>query len=376
MKIAVLGGGRVGSLIARDLDKQYDVTLFDYSAQRLTELAAKHHLKTQQANLAQKQTLTAAIAGFDLIVGALPGPMGFKSLRTIIDAGKNVVDISFFAEDAFELDKLAKEKGVTAIYDAGIAPGMSNLAMGYHNEHMKINNFECYVGGLPKVREWPYEYKAVFSPIDVIEEYIRPARFVRDGKEVVREALSDLVLHHYEKVGSVESWNSDGLRSLIKTMPNVPNMIEKTLRFPGTVEYLKVLRETGFFSYNPVEINGQMVRPIDMTAKLLFPKWQLKPGEADVTIMEIKIEGEQQGQPKNIQYMLFDEYDPETDAISMARTTGYTCAAVTNLVAKGMFTPKGICPPEFVGAVDGNFDFVLNYLKNRNVIFEVTETTN
>jgi lysine 6-dehydrogenase len=74
----------------------------------------------------------------------------------------------------------------------------------------------------------------------------------------------------FNEVGTLEAWNSDGLRSLIKTMSNIPNMIEKTLRYPGCIEYLRVLRESGFFSYNEVDVNGKMIRPIDLTAKLLF----------------------------------------------------------------------------------------------------------
>ena len=146
---------------------------------------------------------------------------------------------------------------------------------------MEIEDYECLVGGLPEKREWPYEYKAVFSPIDVIEEYIRPARYVQNSKTITKEALSDTELVHFDEIGTLESWNSDGLRSLIDTMPNIPNMIEKTLRYPGCVEYLKVLRASGFFSYEEIDLNGHKVRPIDLTAKLLFPKWKMDEDDRD-----------------------------------------------------------------------------------------------
>ena len=199
--------------------------------------------------------------------------------------------------------------------DCGVAPGMGNIILGYHNERMKIDDYECLVGGLPVQREWPYEYKAVFSPIDVIEEYTRPARYVVNGQEVIKEALSDTELIQFDGVGTLESWNSDGLRSLIKTM-DIPNMIEKTLRYPGCVEYLKVLRATGFFSEDPVEVNGTAIRPIDLTAKLLFPIWKLKPGEEDYTAMRIKMKGE----GKELTYTLLDRFDKTSDTISMARS--------------------------------------------------------
>src|SRR5690606_27700002 len=104
------------------------------------------------------------------VVGAVPGFMGFQTARTVIEAGKNMVDISFFPEDPFDLDQLAHEKKVTIVVDCGVAPGMGNIILGYHHAQMKVSRYECLVGGLPVTREWPWEYKAVFSPIDVIEE--------------------------------------------------------------------------------------------------------------------------------------------------------------------------------------------------------------
>jgi saccharopine dehydrogenase-like NADP-dependent oxidoreductase len=223
---------------------------------------------------------------------------------------------------------------------------------------------------LPFKREWPWEYKAVFSPIDVIEEYIRPARFIQNGEMVIREALSDPELIQFAKTGTLEAWNSDGLRTLMTTI-RIPDMIEKTLRYPGTIEYLRVLRESGFFSYEEVEVNGHPVRPIDLTSRLLFPKWKLKEGERDFTIMRIMIEGEKDGKEVQIGYDLFDEYDDSTHTLSMARTTGYTATAVADLMLKGQFKKPGICPPEYIGMEPGKLEAVLGYLKERGVIYRV-----
>lgn len=369
-KIIVLGAGLVGKAMAIDLAKNFDVTSFDVSEEALQFLKEKG-IKTQKGDITNLETLKKTVEPFDLVVGAVPGFLGLQTARTIIEAGKNMVDISFFPEDPFLLDDLAKKNNVTVITDCGVAPGMGNIILGYHNKRMKIDNYECLVGGLPVVREWPYEYKAVFSPIDVIEEYIRPARYVQNNAVVVKEALSDPELIHFAGVGTLESWNSDGLRSLIKTMPNIPNMIEKTLRYPGCIEYLRVLRETGFFSYEEVDVKGVKVRPIDVTAKLLFPKWKLKPGEEEFTVMRIRISGEENGKKKSYEYNLLDRTDKTTNTLSMARTTGYTCTAAVHLVLDGKFTRKGICPPEYVGEAEGDFNFVVNYLKERGVHYRV-----
>lgn len=372
-KIAVLGAGLVGKAIAIDLAKQYDVTSIDINAEALASLN-QYKIKTQRVDVSDHSKLAHLIEPFDLVIGAVPGFMGFNTVRTVIGSNKNMVDISFFPEDPFELDALAKQKGLTIITDCGVAPGMGNIILGYHHTKMKIDSYECLVGGLPVVREWPYEYKAVFSPIDVIEEYTRPARYVQNSALVVREALSDPELIHFDGVGTLESWNSDGLRSLIKTMPDIPNMIEKTLRYPGCIEYLRVLRESGFFSYEEIEVNGTRVRPIDVTARLLFPKWKLKPGEEEFTVMRIRIAGKEGGIQKKYEYNLLDYTDKQTQTLSMARTTGYTCTAAAQLVLEGNFTRKGISPPEFLGENENNFRDIVEHLKSRGVVYRITES--
>ncbi len=372
-KIVVLGAGLVGKAIARDLAKSFDVTAVDVNHSNLERLSNNSNVKTILTDLTEEGEVQSVVKESDLVIGALPGYMGFETVKQVILAGKNIIDISFFREDPFELDELAKKNNVTVVIDAGVAPGMGNFVLGYHNSRMdSITSYKCYGGGLPFKREWPFEYKAVFSPMDVLEEYIRPARYILNGELVVREALSEAEIGHFEPIGSLEAWNTDGLRTLIKTM-KIPNMIEKTLRYPGTVKYIKVLRETGFFSNDPLLVNGKQVRPMDVTAKLLFPVWELKKDEEDYTMLRVIIKGKEKGQEKKYTYNLFDRYDKNTQTTSMARTTGYACTAIANLFISGMINQKGICPPEFISVDEKNFKFVLNYLTERGVQYNVTE---
>ena len=371
-RIVVLGAGLVGKAIAVDLSKSYEVTTVDINHTSLEELKNYSNITTLLTDLSEEDEIQNIVKDFDLVIGCLPGYMGYRTVKQSILASKNIIDISFFREDPFELDELAKKHNVTAIIDAGVAPGMGNLILGYYNAKMEISSYKCYGGGLPFKREWPFEYKAVFSPIDVLEEYIRPARYMLNGELVVREALSEAEIDHFEPVGSLEAWNTDGLRTLIETM-KIPNMIEKTLRYPGTVKYIKVLRETGFFSNDPILVNGEQIRPLDVTSKLLFPVWELKKDEEDYTMLRVIIKGTKDGEEKKITYNLFDKYDKETKTTSMARTTGYTCNAIANLFLNGSLDQKGICPPEYIGVDKNNFDFILNYLTERGVEFKITE---
>ncbi|MFL2568200.1 MAG: saccharopine dehydrogenase family protein [Flavobacteriales bacterium] len=364
-KIIVLGAGLVGGVMAEDLSKNHEVTSVDISQKNLDKLKS-NNIKKICLDISKSKSLKNVIKDFDLVIGAVPGFMGYKMMQDVIEAKKNIIDISFYPEDPFGLDELAKKNNVVAVMDCGVAPGMGNVIFGHHDRSMKISDYECLVGGLPVKREWPYEYQAVFSPIDVIEEYIRPARYIQNKKLIIKEALSETELIEFEEIGTLESWNSDGLRSLIKTMPHVPNMIEKTLRYPGCVEYLKVLRASGFFSYEEIEVNGTKIKPIDVTSKLLFPKWEMKDGDKDFTIMRIIIKGEENGNQVKYQYNLLDRYEDNT--ISMARTTGFTCTAVANLVLDKKYKKTGISPPEYLGE---HFEFIRNYLSERNVIYKV-----
>ena len=372
--VIILGAGLIGKAIAIDLCKEYRVTSVDINTEVLNEIKESYPINTLVTDLTNPQAIKDVTASADLVIGAVPGFMGFDVLKTVINCRKDIVDISFFNEDPFALDELAKEHDVTAVVDCGVAPGMSNIILGYHNAGMTVERFECYVGGLPVVRTLPYEYKAPFSPIDVIAEYTRPARIMENGELVVRPALSEVELLEFEGIGTLEAFNTDGLRTLLKTMP-VPNMKEKTMRYPGHARFMNALRDTGFFDENSMEVNGTSVRPIDVTSKLLFPKWKLAKDEEEFTVMRVLIEGKENDKGKKYSYSLFDRFETNSGTSSMARTTGYTCTEVARLVLENQFTRKGICPPEYIGAAEGCFERIMKRFEKRNIDYRVEIST-
>lgn len=373
-KITVLGAGLVGKAIAIDLCSDFKVTSVDINPDNLNKLNNYSSIKKVEADLSRSEILKRIISDCDLVIGAVPGFMGYQTLKTAISCGVNIVDISFFNEDPFTLDIYAIQNRVVAVIDCGVAPGMSNLILGYHNSKMQIKSFECLVGGLPVVRTWPYEYKAPFSPIDVIAEYTRPARMVENGAIVVKPALSEAELIHFHKIGTLEAFNTDGLRTLLKTV-KIPDMKEKTLRYPGHINVMRVLRETGFFNDEPIDGNSMTVRPIDMTAKLLFPFWELNEFEAEFTVMRIAITGKERGVDKKYTYNLLDYYNPQTQTSSMARTTGYTCTAVARLILENKFSRIGINPPEYIGADEKCFQEVMAYQEARSIFYRIKRST-
>ena len=369
-KIAVLGTGMVGRAIAIDLASDFDVTSFDRSENSLHILKRKEpKIDVVIKDLSVYESYPAFLHPFDLVVCAVPGFMGFNTLQAVIRSKKNVVDISFSPEDALELDKLARGNNVTAIVDCGVAPGMSNLILGYYDTKMQVESFECMVGGLPKERVKPFEYKAPFSPIDVIEEYTRPARFIENSEVITKAPLTDAEMIHFDGIGMLESFNTDGLRSLLHTMQHIPNMKEKTLRYPGHIDLIKDMVSAGFFDREKINISGNQISPLEFSSAILFKQWQLGEEEEEFTVMKIKISGTESGKKKTITYDLYDEYDSQTKTSSMARTTGYTCTAAVHLVLNNMFSEKGIFPPELIGKHEACFSYIMKYLEERSVIW-------
>ncbi len=371
-QIVVLGSGLVGGPIALDLanNPQFKVMVADMNQDALRRVAKDERIQTFQADFSHTVTLVNLIAHADLVVSAVPGFMGYNTLKAIIETGKDVVDIAFSPENTLALQELAAQHDSTAIVDSGVAPGMSNLLIGQASIRLDhIKDITIYVGGLPRIRQLPFEYKAVFSPVDVIEEYTRPARLVRNGRLITREALSEVEYIDFPGLGTLEAFISDGLRSLIHTI-QADQMTEKTLRYPGHAAKMKFLRDMGLFAKDTIAVGEHTIAPLDLTAKLLFPFWKLKEGEEDLTLMRITVTGQRADALLKFQYDLFDSYDRKTGIHSMARTTGYTAVMAAYLILEQRFNEKGVFPLEIIGKNTDHYQYILNGLRQRNVICE------
>jgi len=370
----------VGSVMAADLaaDPAFLVTVADKRPEALEMAKTRaarmsgRAIETVAADLGDPASVTRLASGHDLVLGALSSKIGLQTLRAVIEAGKNYCDISFMAEDALSLSDLAKARGVTAVVDMGVAPGMSNLLAGYAARTLApCENIEIYVGGLPKERRWPFQYKAGFSPADVIEEYTRPSRIVEHGVVVVRPALSEPELVDFPGVGTLEAFNTDGLRSLATPL-KVPSMKEKTMRYPGHIELMRVFRETGLFRENAIAVpcatgNGMaQVRPLDVISTLMFPMWTYEEGEPDLTVMRVLADGVRDGKRARLVWDVLDELDPTTKFTSMARTTAFPCTIVARLIAAGKIGAKGVLAPEMI-AEDWLVKHLLVELEKRGV---------
>ena len=371
-RVVVLGGGMVGSVIASDLaaSRGMKVTVVDASKKALARCEARspRKIKTRVADLSDEKELRKTIAEADLVVGALASRLGLRTLEIVLDEGRDYVDISFMPEDNLHLHELAKRRRVTAVVDMGVAPGMSNLLCGWATRKLKkCRRLEILVGGLPRNRHWPWEYKAGFAPSDVLEEYTRPVRVVEGGEIVWKEALTEPTLVDFEGIGTLETFLTDGLRSLADTL-DVPDMVEKTMRYPGHIELMRVMRHLGLFRQDEVELpSGVRVSPLELTSHLLFPQWTFEDFEPDCTVMRITAEGDLGKVPTRLTWSLVDHLDSETGYTSMSRTTGFPAAVVARMIADGSLRKRGLFAPEQITGEKGLLDRMMKELADRGV---------
>ena len=251
MKIAVIGGGMIGSFIAEELCNDFEVMVVDNNKSTLNQIEKRNHRISATNFDVKNGIIEDIIANYDLAVNCLPGFMGFEMLKKIIQCKVSCVDISFMPENCLELSEFALENNCLVIPDAGVAPGLSNLIIGNIVANYMIEEIQSMDGGLPKKKNPPWNYKAPFSPIDVIEESTRPARISINGKTEVREAMSKKQRLEVECIGELEAFLTDGLRTLLDSkgsLSEVPNLMEFTIRYPGHCDLIRKMVSDGKYS--------------------------------------------------------------------------------------------------------------------------------
>ncbi len=353
MRAAVVGLGRVGWAAALDLYDRLtgrDLLLIDSSEERLREVTRQlKGVETRVVDASDVSSLARALRDVDVVVGALPGRFGRNSWLAAIEAGVDLVDISYSPDDPLTVSLQAAEAGVTIVPDAGVAPGLSNMLAGraYARLEGRVSELTIYVGAVPERPDNPLGYTVTWSPEDLIEEYTRPARVIRRGRLESLPALSEVERIEIEGVGEMEAFLTDGLRTMLKTLRGVENMEEKTLRWPGHAEKVILLRELGFLDNRPVRIGSQEVEPAKLTAELF--KEKLGGQCRDLVVLLARARGSSAEGMTTLEYRVIDRYDDSMGMTALARTTAFTATAVASLLADGRVPGPGVVPPEALG---------------------------
>jgi saccharopine dehydrogenase-like NADP-dependent oxidoreductase len=349
MHIVVLGGGAQGRVIAADLAASLPdsrVTVADLHA---PDLPPRHNLRWLEADLSSRESIARLLHEHDLGVCALPSRFGYAALEAAIDANRSMVDVSFAAEDPLALDAAAKAAGVTLAPDCGLAPGISNLVIGHAvGAHGTPRELMIYVGGFADDPSAPYGYVITWSIDDLLEEYTRAARILRGGEVVSVPVFSGMETLEIPGVGTMEAFYSDGLRSLLYTIPGAREMGEKTLRWPGHAAAVQ-----------PLVAAGALV-------ETLRRECGASPARDRVALrVELTFDHERQI------WDMTDRFDPATGRTAMSRTTALTTSVVTQLAAAGGLGAPGVRPLELVGQDEKAFRFVRDGLAARGVKLRV-----
>jgi saccharopine dehydrogenase-like NADP-dependent oxidoreductase len=368
LKVIVLGAGKIGSVIAKDFSKRRpELTLGDIDIQRAKEAAAEVGGDSLIFDTSNFDQMVQTISDYDLVIGALPGDYGYRALEACIDARKDVVDVSFTPEDPLELDEGAKKSKVTIIPDCGVAPGLSNLLVGYGASMLDtVEEAKIMVGGIPEKKVPPLDYTITWSADGLIDEYIRDVSIIKDGELVQVPPLSGLEEIEFPRVGTLEAFYTDGLRSLVKSLPNAKNLYEKTLRYPGHVEKVKILRELGFFSEEPIRVGGSKVIPKFISARI-FEKSLSMTDIGDLLAMKVQVSGQKDGESCGYSYLVLEYYDHESEISAMARTTAYTASIVAGILVDGGIRKEGVIPIESIGKDHDLVKKIIRELGKRDV---------
>lgn len=373
MRIMVLGYGNIGSAVAKDLSESMisaEIVITGRNGSRAEMVAkaiGKDNVSWAQLDATEYHELVSTIKKFDLVVGTLPGEIGYKSVKACIEARVDMVDVSYMPENPLTLNEDAVRADVTIVPDCGVAPGLSNMCVGRAITKLdQVEDVYILVGGLPEKPVPPLGYTITWSVEGLIDEYVRKARIVEDGKVTQVEALSGLEEVEFPGVGKLEAFYTDGLRTLLHTVKNVKSMWEKTLRYPGHVEKIRLLRDLGFFNEHPVEIEALRISPRKVTVKLLEEKLR-RPEIKDMLAMKVEVHGTKNSQETSYVYYLLDRYDEKLRITAMARTTGYPASIVAQLIAQKAIKEKGVIPPEKLGEKEELFDKILIELEKRQI---------
>jgi len=381
MKALILGCGNIGSVATEDLAKtvpSLEIVVTDKNdkrAKHVVERIGTNNVSWIQTDVRKYEELVETLKGFDFTMGFLPGNLGYRVAEACIEAGKDLVDVSYMAQDPLRLHQAALKARVAFIPDCGLAPGISNILVGHAVTRLEeVEAIHIMVGGLPEKPVPPLGYTITWSPESLIDEYTRKSNIVRKGKEIEVKALSGLEEITHPTVGRLEAFYTDGLRTLLHTMKDVDDMWEKTLRYPGHAKKIELLKAIGFFDVEKIEIEDSSISPRKFTARL-FERKLLKPQVRDIVILEVHVSGIEDGKTTEYVYHLLDFYDQKQRITAMARTTAYPMSIVAQLVLRKLLKERGVVPMEKIGMNDELFKLFLDGLRSRGIIISEVKTT-
>jgi lysine 6-dehydrogenase len=372
-----MGAGKMGIVLAKDLiesDNRNKVTLVDISSKRLQK--AKEFIKSERLVLLKKDVEKEKqrqdiFEGQDVALAALLHKHSLLALETAILKGVHFADlVGEKPLDRLKYDSEAKEKKVTIISGLGVSPGITNICVG-RAVHLldEVEKAMIYVGGNPVHPKPPLNYRIVYAVESVLDFYERKALILKNGKIKEVPPLSGIESIQFpHPFSEMECFYTDGLSSLAHTMQGKikGELAEKTIRHKGHAQGIKILKECGFFSRQPIKLHNTKVIPRELLEVLLDSKMKLGK-ERDATLLRIVVEGKKSSKPTTHIFEMIDLYDSEKDYTSMGKTTSFPASIAAQMIASGKIAQRGSLFPEEIFQSE-LYQPLMDALKDRGVV--------
>jgi len=385
MNVLVLGGcGIQGRAALYDLSRNPrvdQVTCADIQPDLIHSFTFLETAKIQSVRLdANDPNALASIMdeNFDVVLDFLPPQCIRTVAEAAINTGVHLVNTNY-AYDILDLDRAAREKGISIVPECGLDPGIDlvlyNHSLKYFDEVFKLNS---YCGGIPEEAacDNPLKYKISWNIDALLKSQLRDATLMADSERIyipAKDQHDNAFVHQIEfpELGTLEAIpNGDALyyAKLLRLEEHLSETGRYTLRWPGWCSFWNPLKKLGFLSHEPVNGLPEKVSPFELVAKLLEPQLQYDDREKDLCVMVNKVEGVQKGRQQIVTCSLMIERDLVTGLMAMSRGVAYPACIVAEMIVKGEITQKGVLSP----ALEVPCDLFMDRLNKRGI--RVNET--
>jgi lysine 6-dehydrogenase len=353
MKLLVLGAGMMGSAAAYDMARSplvRSVTLADQdmdrverSVRRINKLVGEKKVIGTRADASKVLEVVRLMREHNGMLSAVPYFYNLALCKAAISAKCHFVDLggnNNVVRQEYGCSSLAHKKGVAIAPDCGLSPGMASILAGELMRRVrgKADALKIYVGGLPENPKPPFYYQLLFSVEGLINEYVEPAKVLRNGKIQEIEPLTELenVFVPGFNAELIGFHTSGGTSTLPETFKGkVGECFEKTLRYAAHFPLIRGLYDLGFFSSEKIKVEETKIAPRAVTAELFLKK--MSGDDPDVTVM--RIEAHNSGCITS--FTLVDHYDPVTKMTSMMRTTAWPASIVLQMICSNQISKRG-----------------------------------
>jgi saccharopine dehydrogenase-like NADP-dependent oxidoreductase len=293
----------------------------------------------------------------DVVIDLLPAKFVTQIAQQAVKHKVHLVNTYYVTPEMRILAEEAVRSGITVLPEFGMDPGLDLVCLGHTVRCLdSLESLASYGAGFPepKAANNAIKYKVTWTFAGVLNSYLRPGRFIRDGKIVevdARRMFAPEYLHtlNLEDLGELEAFpNGDALKYLELlnlSSKEVKNMGRFVLRWPGHSAFWRTLVDLNMLDEGSVEVDGVPVNRRNFLQASMEPLLQYGPGERDVAVIRIDAVGMKDGKKTRVVTSCTDYRDLETGFTAMTRTVGFTTSIGAQMILKGDIAKPGILTP-------------------------------